>query len=40
LLEELLPAYKIACELFDISHETQTRNYNIHRRPLEFELGD
>ncbi|CAM4857102.1 unnamed protein product, partial [Rotaria socialis] len=40
LLEELLPAYKIARELLDISHETQTRNYNIHRRPLEFELGD
>ena len=40
LLNDLLPAYQTARELLDISHETQARNYNVHRRPLEFEPGD
>jgi hypothetical protein len=40
LLADLLPAYKTARELLDISHQTQARNYNIHRRSLEFEPGD
>jgi len=40
LLNDLLPAYKTARELLDISHEIQTRNYNAHRRPLTFEQGD
>ena len=40
LLADLLPAYKTARELLDISHQTQARNYNAHRRPLEFEQGD
>jgi hypothetical protein len=40
LLEKLLPAYQTARELLDISHQTQARNYNAHRRSLEFEPGD
>jgi hypothetical protein len=40
LLADLLPAYKTARELLDISHQTQARNYNVHRRSLEFEPGD
>ncbi|CAF4611944.1 unnamed protein product, partial [Rotaria sp. Silwood2] len=37
---DLLPAYTTARELLDISHEKQARNYNVHRRPLDFESGD
>jgi hypothetical protein len=40
LLAELMPAYKTAREILDISHQTQARNYNVHRRPLTFEPGD
>ena len=40
LLADLLPAYKSARELLDISHQKQTRHYNTHRRPLEFQTGD
>ncbi|CAF3794553.1 unnamed protein product [Rotaria sordida] len=40
LLTDLLPAYTTARELLDISHQTQARNYNVHRRSLEFEPDD
>ncbi|CAF4396540.1 unnamed protein product [Rotaria sp. Silwood2] len=40
LIADLLPAYTTARELLDISHEKQARNYNVHRRPLDFEPGD
>ncbi|CAF4742842.1 unnamed protein product, partial [Rotaria sp. Silwood2] len=40
LLAELMPAYKATRELLDLSHQTQARNYNIHRRPLEFQPDD
>ncbi|CAF1654379.1 unnamed protein product, partial [Rotaria magnacalcarata] len=29
-----------ARELLDISHQTQSRHYNVHRRSLEFNIGD
>ncbi|CAF2076778.1 unnamed protein product [Rotaria magnacalcarata] len=35
-----MPAYRTARELLDISHQTQSRHYNVHRRPLEFNIGD
>ncbi|CAF1276295.1 unnamed protein product [Rotaria sp. Silwood1] len=35
-----MPTYKAARQLLDFSHQTQARNYNIHRRPLDFEPGD
>ena len=40
LLGDLFPAYQSARELLDISHQTQTRHYNVHRRHLEFQPGD
>lgn len=40
LLAELMPAYKHAREILDISHQTQARNYNVHRRSLQFSEGD
>ncbi|CAF1205217.1 unnamed protein product [Adineta steineri] len=40
LLDDLLPAYKSARELLDISHQTQARNYNDHRRSSHFNPGD
>ena len=40
LLTQLLPAYKTAREILDLSHQRQTSTYNMHRRPLQFETGD
>ncbi|CAF5173496.1 unnamed protein product, partial [Rotaria magnacalcarata] len=40
LLVDLMPAYRTARELLDISHQTQSRHYNVHRRSLEFNIGD
>ncbi|CAF3590176.1 unnamed protein product [Rotaria socialis] len=35
-----MPAYRTARELLDISHQTQSRHYNVHCRSLEFNIGD
>jgi hypothetical protein len=40
LLADLLPTYANTRELLDIAHQRQARQYNQHRRPLQFEPGD
>ena len=40
LLTQLLPSYTAARELLDLSHQTQSRHYDLNHRPLEFNIGD
>ena len=40
LLSDLLPAYAQTRELLDLSHQRQARQYDQHRRLLQFEPGD
>lgn len=40
LLPELMSTYNTVRELLDLSHQTQAPQYNLHRRPLQFEQGD
>ena len=40
LLQKLLSVNQAARELFDVSHQIQTRNYNDHRRSLELAISD
>ena len=40
LLTQLLPAYTATRELLDLSHQTQSRHYDLNHRPLEFNIGD
>ena len=40
LTTQLLPAYASTRELLDIARQRQTRQYNQHHRPLQFEPGD
>ena len=40
LLSTLFNTYSTTRELLDIARQRQTRNYNSHRRPLEFDVGD
>lgn len=40
LLTQLLPAYETARELLDLSHQIQSRHYDVNHRPLEFNIGD